>query len=145
MTPDLFRIVYLSRNAIGPASSEAELSSILAAARRNNARQGVTGALLYNAGVFAQALEGTFEAVQSIFERIQVDHRHCDVVVLEAQPTTSRMFGEWAMAHAKPADPAGANAFLSRALASAGGGGDNVLMLLDRVVRAEPVLYAVHA
>ncbi len=138
MAAELFRILYCSRNTMDPASSTAELAEILAAARRNNHERGVTGALLYNAGIFAQTLEGTFEAVQSIFEQIQVDHRHADVVVLEAQTVNARLFGEWAMAFAEPADPVGTNAVLSKALLEHHRGNCNgILALLDQVVRRD--------
>ena len=140
MTEDLFRIVYCSHNAIETGCNEAEFRSILSVARRNNRQHGVTGALLYNNGMFAQTLEGTFESVQNIFERIQVDHRHSDVVILQANLVPNRTFGDWAMAYAAPSDPAGANTILAAALATSHGGGEEVLRLLDRVVRCQPEL-----
>lgn len=144
MNNDLFRIVYCSRNAIPAQASEAEIDQILAASRRNNARDGVTGALLYNQGIFAQTLEGPFEAVQGAFERIQADDRHAELVVLEAKTVPNRVFAEWAMALARPEDPAGANKVLTRALANDGSGAPaDVLVLLDLLVRREPEWLAV--
>lgn len=140
MTTDLFRLVYCSRNMI-PAhqgDADAEVASILAISRVNNARDGVTGALLYSDGCFAQVLEGSLTAVQRTFERIQQDARHGDVIILEARPAEARIFGTWAMALAEAADPAKANTILGRALAEPNGdAGTTVVALLEGLVRRE--------
>lgn len=101
MSP-LFRLIYTSRNLLGGSEDEqaAAVAGILAASKRNNARVGVTGALLFNAGAFAQVLEGPREAVEATFERIQRDPRHSDVSVLQCEPTTARGFPNWSMAFA---------------------------------------------
>lgn len=139
MTEPLFRIVYCSRNSIAAEDGAAVLDEVLRASRHNNAADGVTGALLYNSGIFAQTLEGTFEAVQTVFERIQADPRHDDVVVLQSQAVPARMFADWSMAHAEPDDPAAARATLSRAMKN----GDpatasDILDLFGSVVRYTP-------
>jgi len=97
----IVRLLYVSRNVLEGSSEEMEdeVSSILQTSRRNNARDGVTGALLFNADCFAQALEGEAEAVQEIFERIQLDPRHEATVVLEYGPVGAREFGDWSMAY----------------------------------------------
>ncbi len=140
MTTDLFRLVYCSRNTIPAQGGDAaaEVASILAASRANNARDGVTGALLYSAGCFAQVLEGSLSAVQRTFERIQRDPRHGDVIVLEARRAEARIFGMWDMALAETADPAKAKAILGQALAEPNGdAGTTVVALLDGLVRRE--------
>lgn len=138
MSDSLFRLVYCSRNTIvAPNADHApDLAGILAASRANNARDGVTGAMLCSAGCFAQVLEGPLDAVQRVFERIQCDPRHSDVVVLEAGLADERLFGAWDMALAEIADPARASATLSRALAHPeGSAGTEVVALLDGLVR----------
>ena len=47
------------------------IGQILAVSRRNNARAGITGALMYSGSAFAQVLEVPRLAVEAIFERIQ--------------------------------------------------------------------------
>ena len=137
---EVFRIVYCSRNAIGRDVAGRDLDQILEAARRNNAQVGVTGALLYSKGFFAQVLEGPFEAVQQVFERIQIDHRHTDVVILTAENASDRNFADWDMAYAEPSDPVEVNATLARALAASNTvSGASVLRLLDSVVRRQDV------
>ena len=98
MTQDLYRIVYYSRNRIsGSAAMGSEIRSILDASQRNNAPVGITGALMFNAGCFAQVLEGERTVLESTFERIQRDNRHGDVSLLAFEPIEERLFGAWSM------------------------------------------------
>ncbi len=98
----LYRLTYVSRNAMAGQAHQLdeEIGRILASSRRNNARVGVTGALLFSADCFAQALEGGSITVQDLFEQIQWDTRHADSVVLEAGPVERREFADWSMAYA---------------------------------------------
>jgi hypothetical protein len=97
--PALRRVVYVSHTVTAPDEPIGPvLAAILAAARRNNARIGVTGALLYTARRFAQVLEGPADAVEAIFETIQCDLRHDHVTVLEVSNPTERAFSDWSMA-----------------------------------------------
>ncbi|MFC7556641.1 BLUF domain-containing protein [Pseudoroseomonas wenyumeiae] len=75
------------------------LTRILDSSRRNNERDGLTGALLFNDDCFAQVLEGDSAMLHQVFERIQCDLRHRDTVVLEFGPA-EREFGQWSMAYA---------------------------------------------
>ena len=99
-SPDLFRLVYVSRNLVSSAETEAAILDILGASRRRNPANGVTGALLFSEDCFAQSLEGTMSAVEALFEHIQMDARHDQVVLLEAGPVTRRDFGDWSMGFA---------------------------------------------
>ena len=102
MSARVYQILYCSRNNIRgtAAESKAHLDRVLRSARVNNARVGVTGALFYNTVFFAQVLEGSFAEVQRIFERLQLDTRHSDLVVLQSGFTSKRDFGDWSMAFA---------------------------------------------
>ena len=97
---DLYRLVYASKNLLQGTDAEVAeaVSQILAASQRNNAKVGVTGALMFNAGAFAQVLEGPQQGVESTFERIQCDPRHSDVTVLQCGPAEGRSFTNWSMA-----------------------------------------------
>ena len=111
MEPMLFRILYCSRNltqTLGDRQS-GDLDQILVKARRNNQQRSVTGALVYSAGFFAQVLEGPRTEIESTFERIQRDHRHGDVTVLESGSIPFRDFPAWSMAHVEPVSPAQAD------------------------------------
>jgi hypothetical protein len=100
MTQPLFSLAYFSRNAVDGTADEMQsaIASILASARRNNARHGVTGALLFSDGCFAQVLEGAREDVEQVFETIQCDARHSDVTIMHLHAVEERSFGEWSMA-----------------------------------------------
>ncbi len=98
----VYRLLYCSRNLISGslAEQEAEVQKILNSSRRNNVREGVTGALLFNGEWFAQVLEGPLAKVEKTFERIQCDARHADVTVLESGSSDEPIFADWSMAYA---------------------------------------------
>jgi hypothetical protein len=96
---NLIRIVYFSRNGITVSDAEMsqKLDRILNVSRINNARDDVTGALMFNNGVFGQVLEGPSDAVENTFERIQMDDRHSEVTLLEIGSIVERGFSAWSM------------------------------------------------
>ena len=100
MPESLYRLAYYSKNAIDRPGQELanEIRQILAAARRNNPPLGVTGALMFNRGCFAQVLEGPRENVAETFERIQRDPRHAEVMLIGFDPIETRGFADWSMA-----------------------------------------------
>ena len=102
MTDTIHRLVYYSRNRITgtPGELAVAIHGMLNASRRNNPRSGVTGALMFNSGCFAQVLEGTSSNVEHVFERIQQDERHGDVSVLSFSPAKGRSFENWSMSFA---------------------------------------------
>lgn len=95
----MHQIVYFSRNKVMLPAEEMlwEIDKILEKSQENNTRDGITGALMFNRGVFGQVLEGSIDAVEETFERIQMDTRHWDVTVLAARPVMERSFGNWSM------------------------------------------------
>lgn len=98
--PGLHTIVYVS-HAVGDLSV-AELERILEVSRRNNARDGITGALLHLDGDFMQCLEGEETMVREAYARIEHDPRHAGAIVLLDEPITGRAFPTWSMAHLRP-------------------------------------------
>jgi hypothetical protein len=97
MAVETYRLVYYSRNLARPDALAAEVDNILAISRANNSRDGITGALMFNAGCFAQVLEGPLDQVEAAFERIQQDERHGEVSLLALEPVAARAFPNWAM------------------------------------------------
>ncbi|MEO8621019.1 MAG: BLUF domain-containing protein [bacterium] len=96
----LTHLVYSSTATV--ALTQADIVAVLRASRRNNARVGVTGILLYTAGSFFQILEGHPAQVEATFERILTDPRHNRVVTLIRERIPRRTFGEWSMGYATP-------------------------------------------
>lgn len=117
---DLFTLLYRSRAV--RALDANDLLRLLMISLRNNARDGITGVLLYGPmeplpgaatdlmmlssdipfegpGAFVQWLEGPETAVRSLyFDRIAHDTRHTDLALLETGTSTHRLFPHWAMA-----------------------------------------------
>ena len=98
---DLHRLVYYSRNRLSGVSEAVadQIPSILATSQRNNGPVGITGALMFNAGCFAQVLEGPQAEIEATFERIQQDDRHGDVSLLDFSPIQRRSFPNWSMGY----------------------------------------------
>ncbi len=75
----------------------AMLSGILINSRRNNTRDGITGALICRADVYLQLLEGPDDKVEAAMQRIKRDDRHVDIKQHVSEPVADRLFGAWAM------------------------------------------------
>jgi hypothetical protein len=93
-----FRLIYRSHSLISPDDRSVGLADIFTAARTNNKRAGVTGALLLTDHWFVQALEGDESTVRGLYERIAKDARHDEVTLVESATVDARVFGRWAMA-----------------------------------------------
>ena len=101
MNDALYRLIYISSNQIEGDDRKilSEVENILATARSKNQRAGITGALMFNAGCFAQVLEGGHDVIKATYERIQGDPRHSSVVMLSLEPVQERQFSNWSMAY----------------------------------------------
>lgn len=111
-SPALHEIVYVSRSLIGGWGPD--LLDIGREALRRNAEIGVTGALFFDGERFAQVLEGPFDAVSLLMERIRHDARHFDVRVLGETPIRSRRFAAWSMRFVDRSQAPGMAALIAR-------------------------------
>ena len=73
------------------------LAGILSASRRNNPRDGITGALICRHDIYLQLIEGPAEAIDALYARICTDDRHTDIRSLMWEEMGERMFPAWAM------------------------------------------------
>lgn len=73
------------------------LAGILTHARRNNARDDITGALICRQDLYLQLIEGPADSIDALYARILADDRHCDVGLLLADTVSERLFPEWTM------------------------------------------------
>jgi hypothetical protein len=96
---DLIQLIYSSRPF---GYDQATLSGILLDARRANARDGITGALICRRDIYLQLLEGPSNAVQAAYARIRRDDRHLDLRLHLCDSVPHRLFDAWDMLH----DPA---------------------------------------
>jgi hypothetical protein len=90
--------MYRSRNKIPDGQRKAELGTLFSAARSNNKKQSITGALLIYGDWFAQVLEGAEAPVRALFATIEQDPRHENISVIQTGPAVGRVFSRWAMA-----------------------------------------------
>lgn len=85
--------------------SKTQLQDLLAVARHNNQRLGISGMLLYKDGDFIQLLEGEESVVRALLSKILADKRHHSSVVMIEESTTSRLFPDWSMGFRDLSDP----------------------------------------
>ena len=90
----LMQLIYASRPF---GFDDAMLAGILIDARRCNARDDITGALIVRQDIYLQLLEGPSKSVEATYQRIRQDDRHTDVRAVRRMDTTKRLFADWAM------------------------------------------------
>ena len=95
----LLQLIYASRPF---GFDDLALGGILNTARINNVRDDITGALICREDLYLQLLEGPRPLVAALYERLQRDDRHAEVVNLWSGDIDTRLFPDWAMKH----DPA---------------------------------------
>lgn len=91
----LVRLMYASR-ATETLRPEL-LNAILKKSTHNNPTVGVTGVLCFSGDIFLQVLEGGRLQVSRLYNRITLDPRHRDVVLLSYEEIEERSFAGWAM------------------------------------------------
>lgn len=91
----LMQLVYASAATV--EFDDERLDSLLSRARRNNRFLNVTGVLLFKDQTFLQVLEGDAQVLKTLYEKIEQDDRHTDVVQLIQEPIAERNFGTWSM------------------------------------------------
>lgn len=92
----LVQLTYVS--SAREAFSAETILDILRVSRRKNARDGITGTLVYKSGSVLQILEGREDLVRALFEVIKADPRHHRVNLLFVWPIDERSFPQWTMA-----------------------------------------------
>ena len=92
----LSQLLYVSRSV---DADRLIVGRILSAARRHNQVDDVTGLLLFDGAHFLQLLEGDRTVISRLYNRIAVDPRHTDVVILGAGPTAERICPSWSMGY----------------------------------------------
>lgn len=92
----LYEVVYCSRAVA--SVDDATVTRIIAASQRHNPARGITGLLVFGAGIFFQWIEGPREQVLKLMAIIRSDPRHDHVVALsESEEVRERLFPTWNM------------------------------------------------
>jgi hypothetical protein len=74
-----------------------DLLELLTQARAHNAKEGITGLLLFQDGHFLQVLEGEMDKVRALFKRICEDQRHSQVALLFEELVSQPQYPDWSM------------------------------------------------
>ena len=98
----LISLIYVSRST--EYFHEHEIPDLLHQVRIANAKQEITGMLLYIRGSFLQVLEGQPEIVDAVFSKILIDKRTTQVRSIARDCIPERAFEGWTMMH-KTLDP----------------------------------------
>jgi hypothetical protein len=98
----LISLIYASRAT--ECFHEHEIPDLLQQVRIANAKQEITGMLLYISGSFLQVLEGQPEMVDAVFSSILRDEKHTQVTLIARDSIPERAFEGWTMMH-KTLDP----------------------------------------
>lgn len=94
MSP-LLRLVYVS--SATELFTDDALTALLEQSRERNARDGITGMLLYQEGNFLQLIEGPETAVRALHARILKDRRHHKLITVLEESVTDRECAQWSM------------------------------------------------
>jgi hypothetical protein len=92
----MHHLIYLSQ-ATRPLSAKA-LLGLVEQAQQANARQYLTGALVYSNKRFIQLLEGEPAALEQAYARISQDPRHQHLYKVAHHSIAARRFSEWPLA-----------------------------------------------
>ncbi len=91
----MYEITYCS--TANPNLSAEDLSDILETAQSFNAKNNITGCLLYYNQEFIQILEGEKEIIKELYSHISKDKRHTDLILLAEGKKQDRVFYDWSM------------------------------------------------
>jgi hypothetical protein len=91
----LLSVIYVS--VANPGLTQEDIAALVAGAQQCNARDELTGALIYNGQNFMQLLEGPVAKVEACLARIRADRRHNGMIEIRRRRVTAREFAGFAM------------------------------------------------
>jgi Sensors of blue-light using FAD len=107
-------LIYFSERSF--ACPDTEVVRIVQEASQRNKARGVTGFLIADTRYFIQMVEGDRKTLSVLFDIIQADLRHSDVVLCSFNEIDHREFPDWGMAHV--GDPALINSVAAQIIPS---------------------------
>lgn len=93
----MYELVY--RSVAKTNISANDIMEILETSRDFNSKNEVSGCLLFHNDEFIQILEGEKKVVLQLFEKIQKDSRHSNILLLSKADKEERIFENWSMAY----------------------------------------------
>ncbi len=98
----ILRLTYISR--YNNNNENGEVTRILAQAQENNARNGITGALVFNHNYFLQSIEGARPVINNLLRKLTKDDRHSSLQVIECCEVDQRRWNKWTMNYLIPSE-----------------------------------------
>ncbi len=86
-------ICYISDSRIN--KSITDFNNLIRTAKTNNAKNNITGILVYKNNNFLQVFEGAPETVDTIFDKIRMDQRHQNIFKIIDTSIDQRIFEEY--------------------------------------------------
>ncbi len=86
-------ICYISDSRIN--KSITDFNNLIEKAKTNNAKNNITGILVYRNNNFLQVFEGAPETVDTIFDKIRMDQRHQNIFKIIDTSIDQRIFEEY--------------------------------------------------
>ena len=99
----LTMLMYASVSRLRPQTAQGAVEALVKAARVRNAVHGITGSLLFTEAHFVEILEGPAASIEALWQNLQSDPRHGDLVVADHGPVAERRFDRWDLAYSGPA------------------------------------------
>lgn len=93
----LVRLIYASR--LTEPLAKSQVQKILATSNRHNSNSGITGYLCVSPHYTLQCLEGSRDAVNTLYNRIASDERHEEVTLMRYVEPWRRLFPGWHMGY----------------------------------------------
>lgn len=97
----LSQLVYVSNRK--PNCTAEEIEKILVSCKKNNPPLNITGVLLYSDTKFIQLVEGDAKVITSLYDKIKLDARHSNPMMLSYGPIKEKSFPSWHMGSKKMA------------------------------------------
>ncbi|WP_378187000.1 BLUF domain-containing protein [Aquimarina sp. W85] len=94
-----YELSYYSK--VSDKFTKSDFTSLLKTSITNNEKLGVSGCLVYHKNYFFQLLEGTRTAIDKIYQKIENDPRHTNVILLYQGFKSGRTFEKWSLAFVK--------------------------------------------
>ncbi len=91
----MLRLLYFSQAT--QTITDEDVQDILTISQRNNSPLGITGVLVYGAGIFLQVLEGPEKELLRQYVKIIDDKRHRECKIIYISPVEERIFKNWSM------------------------------------------------
>lgn len=98
----LTRLIYAS--TISDTFTVDDIKPIMESAKKNNPDAGLTGLLYFNRRYFLQCIEGSRTEINRTYNKILLDNRHKDLMILSYQEIVERQFANWQMGYLPESD-----------------------------------------